>query len=582
MKTWESALEGRNDLDQYGDNAIGLFALALRFNIEDLESVAADAITDGADDKKCDILFVDPDERAAVIAQCYMARSQKASAPANKAADLNTAVAWLLHTPINSVPAHLRSEARGLRDAIRSGSIDTLHIWYVHNLPESKNVKQELDAVESAASTAVHAQFESSTVHVSTCEVGSGTLSGWYADSLTPILVGEEYEVDVTGGFLMTSDNWEGFVTAIPAQFLHKLYKNHKTKLFSANVRDYLGSRKSDQNINYGIKQTADNDPKNFWVFNNGLTLLVNDFVVDESKGKIHLSFKGVSIVNGAQTTGAIGSLKKAPSPTAYVPVRFIKTGDSEIVNQIIRYNNSQNKVTAPDFRSTDRIQKRLKDEMTKIPKAEYEGGRRGGHEDAIRRRSNLLPSYTVGQALAAFHGEPIVAYNQKSDIWILDNLYAKYFNDETTAVHIVFAYGLLRAVETRKVDLLQKSKQRSSSLTGLEEKQLAFFRNRGSIYLFVSAVAACMETYLGRKVPNPFRLSFGPSLSPTQAQDVWTDIVLRTAPLSAHLEEAISDGLKNSERVRKVIETFQGLVEVTAEANAKQYGDFAAKVRAR
>ena len=137
MKTWESALEGRTDLDQYGDNAIGLFALALRFSIEDLESVAADAITDGADDKKGDILFVDRDERAAVIAQCYVAKSQKASAPANKASDLNTAVAWLLHSPINSVPTQLRSEAKGLRDAIQSGSIDTLHIWYVHNLPES-------------------------------------------------------------------------------------------------------------------------------------------------------------------------------------------------------------------------------------------------------------------------------------------------------------------------------------------------------------------------------------------------------------------------------------------------------------
>jgi len=582
MKTWESALEGRTDLEQYGDNAIGLFALALRFSIEDLESVAADAITDGADDKKCDILFVDRDERAAVIAQCYVAKSPRAAAPANKASDLNTAVAWLLHTPINSVPPQLRSEAKGLRDAIRGGSIDTLHIWYVHNLPESKNVKNELDAVESAASTAVKAHFESSTLHVATHEVGSGTLSEWYADSLTPILVDDEFEVDVSGGFLMTSDDWEGFVTAIPAQFLHKLYRNHKTKLFSANVRDYLGSRKSDQNINHGIKETADNDPKNFWVFNNGLTLLVNDFVVESSKSRTRLSFKGVSIVNGAQTTGAIGSLKKAPSSTAFVPVRFIKTANSEVVNQIIRYNNSQNKVTAPDFRSTDRIQKRLKDEMTKIPKAEYEGGRRGGHEDAIRRRANLLPSYTVGQALAAFHGEPIVAYNQKSDIWILDNLYAKYFNEETTAAHILFAYGLLRAVETRKVDLVQKSKQRAASLTSLEEKQLGFFRNRGSIYLFVSAVAACMETYLGRKVPNLFRLSFGSGLSPTQAQDLWMEIVLKTAPLSAHLEEAISDGLKNSERVRKVIETFQGLVEVTAEANTKQYGDFAAKVRAR
>ena len=35
-ETWESAFSARADLDPYGDNAIGLFALALRFNVEDL------------------------------------------------------------------------------------------------------------------------------------------------------------------------------------------------------------------------------------------------------------------------------------------------------------------------------------------------------------------------------------------------------------------------------------------------------------------------------------------------------------------------------------------------------------------
>ena len=35
-ETWEAAFSARADLGQYGDNAIGLFALALRFNVEDV------------------------------------------------------------------------------------------------------------------------------------------------------------------------------------------------------------------------------------------------------------------------------------------------------------------------------------------------------------------------------------------------------------------------------------------------------------------------------------------------------------------------------------------------------------------
>src|SRR5664279_1665265 len=85
METWESALNARSDLMAYGDNSIGLFALALRFSREDLGSVAADSITDGSDDKKCDMVYIDRDEGAAVIAQCYLSRSARGSAPANKA-----------------------------------------------------------------------------------------------------------------------------------------------------------------------------------------------------------------------------------------------------------------------------------------------------------------------------------------------------------------------------------------------------------------------------------------------------------------------------------------------------------------
>lgn len=127
--------------------------------------------------------------------------------------------------------------------------------------------------------------------------------------------------------------------------------------MFSANIRDYLGSRSSDSNINNGIKSTLDNEHDNFWVYNNGLTILTHAASYDPTKGK--LSFRGLSIVNGAQTTGAIGSLRKLPHADTVVQARFVATtnGDEELIRKIIQYNNSQNKVEASDFRSTDKVQ---------------------------------------------------------------------------------------------------------------------------------------------------------------------------------------------------------------------------------
>ena len=83
-----------------------------------------------------------------------------------------------------------------------------------------------------------------------------------------------------------------------------------------------------------------------------------------------------MSIVNGAQTTGAIGALDSAPGDSALVPIGFVSTADNELIQEIVKYNNSQNQITASDFRSTDPVQKRLKKEINEIPGADYDGGR--------------------------------------------------------------------------------------------------------------------------------------------------------------------------------------------------------------
>ena len=60
--------QARTDLtERYGNNALLLYALQLRFEITDIISVASDALTDGGDDKKCDLIYIDPDTGVAVM-----------------------------------------------------------------------------------------------------------------------------------------------------------------------------------------------------------------------------------------------------------------------------------------------------------------------------------------------------------------------------------------------------------------------------------------------------------------------------------------------------------------------------------
>jgi hypothetical protein len=578
MSTWKEAFDAREDLADYDDNGLALFALALRFGVEDLDTIAADAITDGSDDKKCDMVYINAEDEYAVLAQCYLSTKDKPSAPANKASDLNTGIGWLLQRNIDEVPVRIKSAAVEIRSAIETNRIKNLYIWYVHNLPESDNVNEELVTVQQTAKTALDKQFSDTSISIQLVEVGENTLTNWYEESLSPILVNDEFEIETEGGYPLRGPKWSSFSTAIPAQFLYRAYKKHKTKIFSANIRDYLGARSTDSNINNGIRKTIENEPDNFWVFNNGLTILTHSFELNHNN---ELKIKGFSIVNGAQTTGAIGSLNKLPNKSAKVQARFVSTndGDQDLIHKIIQFNNSQNKVEASDFRSTDKFQKRLKSEFEIIPDSEYEGGRRGGSADVIRRRANLLPSYTVGQALACFQQEPIVAYNQKTAIWVNDRLYSKYFNENTKAAHIVCAYSLLRAVEAKKKEILEKSKK--SALTSQEEEYLIYFRQRGSIFLLSSSIVSCLEIFLSRQIPNIYRISFGSETSPKSAEEYWSEIINVTLPFCSQLNSGLDGGLKNTKTVATVSQTFRSLVQATAVANQSIYKTFSEKITA-
>ena len=87
------ALDGRADLSVFGDNRLMLFALELGLGLEDVQTVASVALTDGRDDKKCDLVYVDRDSGKAIVAQGYMSQKlNRKAAPANKASGLNTAV----------------------------------------------------------------------------------------------------------------------------------------------------------------------------------------------------------------------------------------------------------------------------------------------------------------------------------------------------------------------------------------------------------------------------------------------------------------------------------------------------------
>src|SRR4051812_12571408 len=82
-----------------------------------------------------------------------------------------------------------------------------------------------------------------------------------------------------------------------------RIARQIQERFVQRDLRDFLGARKVAGNVNYQIKKTAEGKPGNFFVLNNGITLVTKK--AELQPDDVTLRIYGVSVVNGAQTTGA-------------------------------------------------------------------------------------------------------------------------------------------------------------------------------------------------------------------------------------------------------------------------------------
>lgn len=333
-------------IEKFGEaNAYLAWSMALYLDCPDAEQLAADSLTDGGNDKKIDFIHLDWDSKRIVFAQGYYSFKKVDSAPANKASDLNTASAWLMSGDLNETPDKLKAIINDCRKAIENGDIEQVDLLYVHNLPESVNVSKELN---TAIAHLTKSLPSNANINVIFRELGTEALERFYSAQESSIAVKETIECPAKIQFTESGPSWESAIVSVPGIWLRDIFNKYGADLFSANYRGFLGITKR-RKINTGIRQSAENDPSNFWVYNNGITILTSRFEEDKRNSKTTL--QGISIINGAQTTGSIGSvdLNKYDLKEIKVLCRIIQCSDTSTINQIVKYNNTQNEITTWD-----------------------------------------------------------------------------------------------------------------------------------------------------------------------------------------------------------------------------------------
>ena len=473
-------------LSGYGSNALPLFAVALHLDLEDLSSFATESLTDHPADKKADIIYIDEAEGVACIAQGYTGQNWGAqSAPANKASDLNTAVAWLLQAPVDEIPDAIRGHAKLLRDGLERKTINKLIIAYAHNALESQNVDTELQAVRHLLTGLEIAKD----ADIDVVELGLMRIEALHLTSLGSIQVTDVVDLPAAEKITEKGPAWQAYVISLNGEDLYDLYEKHKNALFSANLRDFLGARKVSGNVNNRIKETTERNPGDFFVLNNGITVVTKKAQFNDPI----LQITGVSVVNGAQTTGAIHAAGATHARNVSVLAKIIVVDDEAMIPAIVAGNNTQNSIVAWDRRSNDPVQVRIKQEFERVG-VKY-----------VHRRDNKQKSATslfvdkIGQMLCAFGGDLQTAIRKKSDIFESDATYNEVFPVSITIGHIFAVQTLGWAYDRVKQELKMKSE--TGGMTEVEQKQLRLLDYPASKQFLIRVVGDLREEIAGRQV---------------------------------------------------------------------------------
>lgn len=150
--------------------------------------------------------------------------------------------------------------------------------------------------------------------------------------------------------------------------------------LFEDNVREYLGARGA---VNKGIKNTLRNpeDRVNFFYYNNGITMIANNYSTVEPRGSgdyVKINVENPQIVNGCQTVSTIYETLKDLDPKeiaeefkdTFVMVKILTipptTEMMELCHNIVKYNNSQNSISKKTFDSLSPTYLRIQSEFLK------------------------------------------------------------------------------------------------------------------------------------------------------------------------------------------------------------------------
>lgn len=163
------------------------------------------------------------------------------------------------------------------------------------------------------------------------------------------------------------TDQYKSYLGVIPGSVLADIYDKYGSKLLEGNVRSFLSTKVA---VNKKIRATILNTPQMFFAFNNGISATAIDVeITNTDHGRFITFARDFQIINGGQTTASISNARykdKADLASIYVQMKLTAIDKStseesdELLRNISRSSNSQNKVSDADFFASHPFHRRM------------------------------------------------------------------------------------------------------------------------------------------------------------------------------------------------------------------------------
>lgn len=382
---------------------------------------ARDDITDGADDKQIDAIFVDDDRATIFVIQGKFICEAKVDAEPLR----EVLSSWIQMRDLvrlqevgnNKLKQKLAEVSRALEDEYEV----CFELITTAGLTES--ARNDLATFqEELAELSTKDEFPATLILVNEDEIRRRYDLALERDnpSLSHIL-----DLSVCQTMTVTIAGTQVVIAVVPLSECIKFPGIKDGTLFKKNVRQSLGLSNV---VNKGIKNTIYSDRhRDFFFFHNGITAICNK--MERKEAKLHLH--GVSVVNGCQSLNTILSCSekvKTLTDTSLL-FRFYEIPQRDRADKISINTNSQSAVKPRDLRSNDRRVLNLKRAYEQKYPNGYFVSKRGETSPADKDKTIVVDLSELGKNLISWHSQrPNVAYSETK---IFDKYFEQLFKRE-------------------------------------------------------------------------------------------------------------------------------------------------------